>query len=168
MVVSFDIVESTENSYRIILSSGEDAFFAQPDLLQELGPEVELVEIDLERTCGTQPTSVLTLQKIAEGIAQLFLQNEKAILYYYCDDMLEVPTKSDKHRDMWPQEYRSELFGRLFRRHVSRFDMQNDVRDVEVVIYQGNRPLFIHIIARSCHLAYLEHVKRFLIDNYGK
>lgn len=168
MVISFEINSGTEDSYRIILSSGEDAFFAQPDIIKELGNEVELVEIDLERTRGNNPTSIQTLYKIAEGIAKLFQQNEKAILYYYCDDLAEIPYVGSKHSSMWPQEYRSELFGRMFQRQVQLLSIQDELQDITVVIHQGDRPLYVHIIARKIHTQYIDVVKKYLTDNYGK
>lgn len=103
---------------------------------------------------------------IAEGIGDYFLQNNKAILYYYCDDLADVP-KSDRKQDMWPQEYRSQLFSLMLRRYVithSIFDMI----DEDVMLLQDTRPIYMHLIGRAEHKHFIEAVKQYIMTNYGK
>lgn len=126
------------------------------------------MEIDLERISGTNPASMRTLGKIAEGIAHCFEQNEKAILYYFCDDMNEIPVIGRGKETMWPQEYRSALFSKMFQRHVTRNQHAVDIVDVAVVINQGGRPLYMHLIARVCHSKYIDKLKEYISDNYAK
>ena len=129
MVVSFDIEAETGDCYRVILSSGEDAFFAGQWINDLFNNEIEIVEIDLERLSGNNATSLNTLKLIADGIGNCFRQNDKAILYYYCDDLMDVP-KSQRKNDMWPQEYRSQLFGLMFKRFVSQHETE-DIKDIK-------------------------------------
>lgn len=96
-------VESPEGDiYQVTLSSGVDAFFATKDVCNELSDKFEIIEIDLDRISGDHPTTPYTLSLVAEGIGNYFLQNNKAILYYYCDDMADVP-KSERKYEMLPQ-----------------------------------------------------------------
>lgn len=166
MRVFFDVESDSSDLFRIILSSGDDAFFVQEELSEVVGNEVEIVEIDLERISGNNQANIKTLSLIAEGIATCFMQNKKAVLYYYCDDLSDVPGQSQNHI-MSPQEYRSRLFANMFRRFMSS-KSNEDIRDIEIVINQGDRPLFMHIIARACHMPVVERLKEYVITNYGK
>lgn len=160
-------VEAPEGDvYQISLASGLDAFFATEDVCADLSSEFEIIEIDLERISGDTPTTPYTLSLITEEIGKYFLQNNKAILYYYCDDMADVP-KSGRKQDMWPQEYRSKLFSHMLQRYVvshSIFDMI----DEDIMLEEGTRPIYMHLIGRAEHKHYIEVVKRYIITNYGK
>lgn len=160
-------VESPDGDvYQVTLSSGVDAFFATKDVCDELSNEFEIIEIDLDRISGEHSTTPYTLSLIAEGIGDYFLQNSKAILYYYCDDLADVPM-SDRKQDMWPQEYRSQLFSLMLRRYVithSIFDMI----DEDVMLLQDTRPIYMHLIGRAEHKHFIEAVKQYIMTNYGK
>lgn len=164
MIVSFDISTETQDVFRVVLSSGEDCFFAGKDVYELLDNKVEIVEIDLERISGNTPASINTLMKISEVIGNYFLQNNKAVLYYYCDDMNDIPVGNN--RGLWPQQYRSELFGRMFQRRVR--GMNSDIVDVIVLLQQESRPIYMHLIARSAHQKYIEALKDYIVSNYGK
>lgn len=166
MKVSFCVKAETGDEYLVSLLSGDDAFFATNDVASNIGNEIEIVEIDLDRISGNNPTTPHTLSLITEGIARHFSMNEKAILYYYCEDMSEVP-KSTRKDDMWPQEYRSQLFSLMFQRYLLNHGVQ-DVIDVTLVIKQDFRPIFMHLISRKEHSHYIERFKAYIIDNYGK
>lgn len=160
-------VESPEgDTYEISLSSGVDAFFATQDVCKELSNEFEIVEIDLERLSGDNPTSPHTLSLITEQIGRFFLQNNKAILYYYCDDLAEVP-KSNRKQDMWPQEYRSQLFSIMLQRYVVSHSVY-DLIDENIMLDQGGSPIYMHLIGRAEHANYIQLVKQYILTNYGK
>lgn len=166
MRITFQVTSESNDVYQVTLSSGEDAFFATKDVCEQFCDEVEIVEIDLERISGDNPTTAQTLALISEGIARYFSMNEKAVLYYYCDDLAEVP-KSDRKQEIWPQEYRSQLFSLMFQRYLLKHNII-DVIDVTLMIEQDVRPIFMHLIARKKHSHYLEIIKSYIIDNYGK
>lgn len=168
MVVSFDIVTEEGDIFRVLLTSGEDAFFATPDIYATLGSDIEIVEIDLERISGSNPASLKTLGMISDGIFRCFKQNDKAILYYFCDDLNEIPVLGKGKEDVWPQEYRSMLFHRMFQRYVTLNNVSEDFVDVVVVINEDTRPLYMHFIARAKHLHYIELLKEFVYSNYSK
>lgn len=166
MVVSFDVKTDTNDIFRVSLSSGEDAFFATEDVMQDAALDVEIIEIDLERIEGSHSADIKTLRVIADGIGRCFSQNSKAVLYYYCDE-LDLPVVSHHHEREWPQEYRSQLFSRMFQRYASKAGII-DVVDMTVEIMQGDRPIFMHLIARECHRSSLEVLRNYIIKNYGK
>ena len=166
MKVSFDVDSKQGDVYRVTLSSGCDAFFVQEDISEIVGNNVEIVEIDLERVNGKGITNTNILSKIAEGIARYFESNKKAVLYYYCDDLNDVPM-SQRKEDMWPQEYRSRLFSVMYNRYIAINNIQ-DMMDVIFKIDQDDRPLFMHLIARQCHARYVELLKAYIIEHYGK
>lgn len=166
MVVSFDVRTASNDVFRVSLSSGKDAFFATDDVMHESALDVEIIEIDLERIEGHHSADIRTLRAIADGIGRCFNQNSKAVLYYYCDE-LDLPIISRHHKGEWPQEYRSQLFSRMFQRYATEAGVL-DVIDMTVEIMQGDRPVFMHLIARECHRSSLEILKNYIITNYGK
>lgn len=134
-----------------------------------LGADIEIIEIDLERISGTNPASLQTLGKISEGIFHCFEQNKKGILYYFCDDMNDIPVLGRGKDDMWPQEYRSQLFSRMFQRYTLHNPNVEDAVDVVVVINEDTgRPLYMHFIARASHSHYIDILKKYVSDNYSK
>ncbi|GEM_PF-1273665 len=159
-------VESAEGVYLVSLSSGQDAFFSSNNISETFSKKVEIIEVDLKRVSGNLPTSLHTLSLISEGIGRYFISNDKAVLYYYCDDLADVP-KSNRKSEVWPQEYRSQLFSMMFQRFLIKHDMV-DVIDLTVMIEQGDRPLYMHLIARKEHSIFIEEIKRYIIENYGK
>lgn len=166
MVVSFEVCTDSNDTFRVVLSSGKDAFFTAAEAIPH--SEIEIVEIDLERISGTRPATLKTLMKIAEGIADFFNQDDHVILYYYCDDTSDIPSGSSRHTDIWPQEYRSQLFSRMFQRQVVRHALEEDIVDVIIRIQQGDRPVIMHLIARAKHKHYVETLQAYIMHNYGK
>lgn len=166
MKISFNVTSEEEDVYLVTLSSGEDAFFSTKDVCDELGLNLEIVEIDLERLSGDNPTTIRTLSLISERIGRTFLMNPKAVLYYYCDDLAEVP-KSNRKDNMWSQEYRSHLFSIMFQRFLIKHNAL-DIIDITLMIEEDCRPLYMHLIARKEHQKYVEIIKAYIMNNYGK
>lgn len=166
MLISFDVQNDFGDVFRVSLSSGEDAYFATSDVIRDCDIDIEIVEIDLERIQGEHKADLRTLEIIADGIGRCFFQNTKAVLYYYCDEQ-ELPVVSARHTTVWPQEYRSQLFSKMFQRYTQK-ENTTDIIDLTVQIMQSERPIFMHIIARECHRSYLEVLKNYIIQNYGK
>lgn len=168
MVISFDIVAEEGDVYRVLLSSGEDAFFGSSEIDVLVGQEVEIIEIDLERLSGCNPASLKTLWEISNSIFRCIKQNDKAVLFYFCDDMNEIPVIGKGKEDMWPQEYRSLLFHKMFQRYVMQNHVSEDYVDISVVINEDSRPLYMHFISRSEHVHYVNMLKEYISSNYSK
>ena len=71
-------------------------------------------------------------------IAGFLLDNENAILYFYCDDINEI---NRRNHDITPQKYRSRLFSRM-----------------------SDRDIYIHIISRESHLDYANIIRTTIED----
>lgn len=165
MRISFDILTTSKDSYRVILSSGKDAFFATTDFVSLIDIDIDIVEIDLERLSGNKPTELKTLRLITTKIIKFIKQNKKTVLYYYCDDMSEIVGVTKEI--LWPQEYRNRLFSLLFERFCKNIP-DLELKDVTIQINQVGRPLFMHLITRLEYVPILEKIRNFLLDNYGK
>lgn len=161
MKISASITVEDGDQYRVVLNSLE----LPHDLKSLLDGSVEIVEVTLYRMKGMHYTSLKTLTKITSVIANAFLENPNAILYFYCDDLTMLPSVKDA---MTPQEYRSRLFSALFDRYVTKhnisdiFNFPIKINDVE------GTPMYIHLFARDCHRRYVEIIGKDLIDNYSK
>lgn len=166
MRFSFEVTSELGDLYAIHLTSGEDGFFVRQQIASLIDEPIEIVEIDLERLSGNNSASMKTLQAIVTGIARFFRQNDRAVLYYYCDE-LDVEQMRKNKKDMWPQEYRSHLFEMLFQRYCQQHQ-ELDILDTKIVIYQSDRPLYMHIIARAEHSGYLAVIRDYIVSNYGK
>ena len=166
MKISFDVFAEPNERYRVTLSSGDDTFFVNEDVLSMLGEDVEVVEVDLERISGKQTTSMKSLRLIADGIGRSFIQNTKSILYYYCDDLSEIPAGKTGHY-RWPQEYRNALFSLLFKRFAESHPNLS-ISDYEIKIDEDGRPLYMHLVARKQHDYYIQKLKDYIAVNYGK
>jgi len=166
MRFSYEIEANLVDVYRVSLTSGEDAFFDTADVELLLNKDIEIVEIDLERINGTGKTSLRILEQIADGIANFIRQNSKSMLYYYCDDLSEIPF-SGRNRDISPQEYRSRIFSLMFNRYTSKYK-DLDLFDITIEINEDGRPLFMHLIAGRQYSDYVETVSRYILNNYGK
>ncbi|MBQ0019659.1 MAG: hypothetical protein KBT39_03955 [Bacteroidales bacterium] len=135
------------------------------DLKLLIQDSVEVVEITLYRMKGINHTPLKTLDKITDIIAKSFLENENAILYFYCDDLAELPSVKKNIR---PQEYRSRLFSSLFERYIRKNNL-SDIINYPITIFDVEGvPMRIHLFARECHSKYVEIISNDLIDNYSK
>ena len=91
MEVSFSLTYKEGNEIRVSLSSFTDT--AIPDLIGYLG-DAEIVEVSLVRQCGEDMADLATLSKVVERIGKFLIENPHVILYYYCDEMNEIPGMS--------------------------------------------------------------------------
>lgn len=84
----------------------------------------------------------------------MLLDNENAMLYFYCDDVHDV-----KRRDMeiTPQKFRSDLFPAMFIRYVKAKSLKNIV-DTTITVY-ADRDIYIHIIARRRHKKQVDAIR---------
>lgn len=111
MIITYPISDNFGNEYLIRI---EDCQNLPDEIMKELG-NIKILDITLERISGEQYTNSGILSKISTFIAGVLLDNENAMLYFYCDDVHDV-----KRRDMeiTPQKFRSDLFSAMFIRYV--------------------------------------------------
>ena len=166
MRISSDLTSENGDTYRVVLSSGEDTFFVGDAVRAFIGSEIEIIEVDLERISGTTRTSPSILYKIADLIGSFMEQDPDCVLYFYCDDIALLP-KDATQKNIWPQEYRSRLFSRMFE-HYSMQHTSLSAENIPIVIDAVGRPIYMHLIARTEHLTYIDTIKKYVINNYGK
>lgn len=166
MRISSDLTSEDGDIYRVILSSGEDTFFVGDDVRALVGTKIEIVEVDLERINGSSKTSLSILYKIAELIGNFMEQDPDCVLYFFCDDIAPLPTKTTK-KNIWPQEYRSRIFSGMFEHYSIQHESLSAV-NIPIVIDAVGRPIYMHLIARAEHLAFIDTIKDYVMTNYGK
>ena len=77
--------------YQISLSSKNGGLIAD-DVRQSLSTEgIVVMDVELNRVQGLNPTTNAVLSKIGEKIADVFLANPNVIICYFCDFLSELP-----------------------------------------------------------------------------
>lgn len=164
MNASFSIQSSNGDSLRIGVSNADHAFLSEKINTLLKNANVEIIEILLQRMKGEENVGIDVLSKIADVIGDFFLENENGILFYYCDDLLTIPTS---RHDCLPQEYRNNLFSLLFQRFCQKRNI-NHIHDMKICIDAVGNPLYMHFIARDKHLYLLEEISEDMVKSYSK
>lgn len=159
MEVSFALSYKEGNEIRVSLSSFTEA--AIPDLIGYLG-DSEIVEISLIRQCGDETADIITLSKVVERIGNFIVENPHVILYYYCDEMNEIPGMRAT-RDISSPEYRNHLFSLLYSKGSRQLPELNIV-DMPIVFIGDDHKTFIHLIYREDLQDKADIIKDYLND----
>lgn len=153
---------STGDVYYITLSEDHGVFSSETiDMLND----VEVVNIELRRLAGKNVTGQEVLTAIASTIAEFFIENENAILCYYCDFIDPIP--HTYKNSMPPQEYRSRLFDKMFQRYSKRHGIA-DIRLSVVEINGINEKYYFHVIYRETHSLLASMIGRDLKFGFDK
>ena len=92
MKVTHPIKTSEGDEYLVLIESmAMDTLFDEEDIAFLNG--VNLVEITLERVSGNHKTTAKVLTEISQFIAGVINDNSNSILYFYCDDMHDIPRR---------------------------------------------------------------------------
>lgn len=121
-----------------------------PNELGDALEGIEILDITLERAHGNGIASHRVMNDISEFIAGIFFDNPCSILYFYCDDMHDVPYMS-MNKNISPQAYRSRLFSRMFDRYVSANNIKG-MLNYPVEVHLEDRDIFIHLISTEENL----------------
>ena len=159
MEVSFALSYKEGNEIRVSLSSFTEA--AIPDLIGDLG-DCEIVEISLIRQSGDETADIITLSKVVERIGKFIVENPHIILYYYCDEMNEIPGMRAT-RDISSPEYRNHLFSLLYSKGSRQFPELHIV-DMPIVFIGDDHKTFIHLIYREDLQDKADIIKDYLND----
>ena len=153
--------------YQISLSSKNGGLIAD-DIRQSLSAEgIIVLDVELNRVQGLNPTNTAVLAKIGERIAEVFLANPNVIICYFCDFLSALPYTNKKHKQLSVQEYRSNLFSQMFDRYVS----QHHIEDISLAILtiEGVEDnYYVHVIARNEHLHYISQINDGIQRDFGK
>ena len=164
MKISASLVIDSTEEYRIGFESIESGFL-QDEVFEYLNKEgIEIVEVLLDRVKGTNTTSIAVLSEMSEIIFRLFDTNENVIIYFFCDDLNEIPKTQKK---VSPQAYRSRLFSAMFDRYIRKYNVC-DVDNVALCIEAGERIEYLHFIVRNNHHKYIDYIRQNIEDTYTK
>lgn len=148
--------------YHITLS--EDTVLFSKETIRLLG-NLKVVGIDLRRLVGTAPTGHEMLSAIEKIIADYFLDHNNVMLFYYCDFINPIPHTFKK--DMSPQEYRSNLFKKMFERYLDQHDV--DGVHLSVITAKGiDDTYFFHLIYREEHAPLAPIISKDIKEGYSK
>lgn len=163
MNLSFSYKTEKGDVYRISLENIPTELLSE-EVREELGGNVEIVEVILDRLYGDNITDRKTLSLISEKIGRIFIESPNLILYYFCDDLHSVP---NQRSSITPQEYRSRLFSAMFERFVKQRELKG-VSDSQIYIDAVGWDIYLHLIYRDEHSDYIELLKNYIAENYTK
>lgn len=164
MKVSASLVVDSTEEYRIGFDTIETGFL-QDEVFEYLNKEgVEIVEVLLDRVKGSQTTSIAVLSEMSDIIYRLFEANENIIIYFFCDDLNEIP---NTNKNVSPQAYRSRLFSAMFDRFIHKQHIGN-IDNVSICIEALGRTEYLHFIVRSHHQKYIDYIQQNIEDTYTK
>ena len=158
-------ITSNDNTVRLGLETADTSFLGESISKEIESRGVEIVEVILDRELGKGLAGMALLDNISSVIANLFIENKNAILFFYCDDLNEIPRC--RTRNISPQEYRSDLFSLMFERYVTKHGIQS-VHDVTIRINAIDHCLFFHFISRDEHMDLIDEIKEDFAATYSK
>lgn len=150
--------------YLIRLSSVELNTFLSKEVAAKVSEQVEVVEVCLERIRGKKTTNIAVLMQIAKMIANFFKQNEDVILYFFCDDLNDIPRRQT---DLSPQKFRSRLFSQMYSRYTSMSNI-TEIQNVSICIDSSGWKNYIHFLVRSKHMPIMDMIQKDVLDGFGK
>lgn len=164
MKISASLVSGNTDEYRIGFETIESGFLSDEifNCLKEEG--IEIVEVLLERVKGVDSTNIAVLSEMTNIIHRLFEGNENVILYFFCDDLNEIPSTN---KSIEPQEYRSRLFSAMFERFAMKHQIL-DVHNVSICIDAIGRTEYLHFIVRNHHQKYIDYIQQNIEETYSK
>ena len=153
--------------YSISLSSENGGLIAD-DIRSRMKTEgVVVVDIELNRIQGTNPTTTAVLARTGEMIAEYFLSHPDTIMCYFCDFLSQLPFVSRRNKSMSVQEYRHHLFSNMFDRYVSQHHIEG-VNLAVLTIEGASDTYYVHVVARDEHLSYIPYINSGIQRDFGK
>lgn len=164
MKVSASLIVGNTDEYRVGFETIETGFLPE-DAFEYLKEEkIEIVEVLLERVKGSTSTNIAVLSEISNIISRFFTDNKSVILYFFCDDLNEIPCSG---KEIEPQAYRSRLFSAMYNRFTTNHHTQ-DIENISICIDALGRNQYLHFIVRNHHLKYVEFIQRNIEEVYLK
>lgn len=118
----------TNNSEFAIELFGLDIESFSKELSDKLG-DVVIYNVTLLNSSGVTKdfVDIASFESISKELIKFIRNNPNSILYYYCDDMHEVPRNRTCST---PQEFRSKLFKSFFKRYTKETD---DLKYIDII-----------------------------------
>lgn len=165
MIIEREIQHGTY-LYCVTFCTGVDAFFYSEEAATFLGNALEIVEVSLDRLKGDGIDSPDIIFRVTEIIMEYMLDNPRAMLCYWCDDITPVPCALH-NQHILPQQCRNRLFTALFARAMRHCHAVH-FQDKSLCINPDEYPMYIHVIHRSEHTAIADSVMRYVSQSYSK
>lgn len=149
MDLSFDI-KNPEGDHIMVALSYYDCETVKEFSSDPLTLTLVFYDVTLIRKAGDGYVGYKVLFAISDALAKFMDENEDAVLCFYCDSDTDVRRN---HGNMLPQEYRSNLFSRMFEMYVKshkKFAFINHRIEIEDPNNSENRQ-FAHFICRKEH-----------------
>lgn len=165
MDISFDVINTKGDHILVALSTYDTTTLkALTEDSEALG--LTFYDVSLRRLAGVGHVGYYVLTEIAGRLAAFLLANPTAVLCFYCDAASELDRH---HKEMPPQEYRSQLFSRMFDMYVRKFqdEMKGEilVNYPVVAIDEHDRwkNQYAHFICRIAHLPIIKLMRETLL-----
>lgn len=159
MDISFDIQSEKGDQVRVALSYYDteslQAFTNDPLTLSLIFYDVALIRI-----AGSATVGIRTLKAVSDVLYRFMCENETAVLCFYCDDLTDVPRR---HKEMAPQEYRSNLFSRMFDMHVKDNKIEGFVNS-RIKIGEGSDARYAHFITPKQYLPAVKMLEDMIME----
>lgn len=163
MVQHYIIQSEQGDEYKLRLTS-ENTWMLPEDLCQLMKTkDIEVVDIELERSKGTNVTSSKVLSLIEGCIADYMLNHRNVLFCFFCDFIHTVPTR----KNIPVQEYRSRLFSAMFNSYVTQHHLEGFCNHV-VKIEGVAETFYFHVIYRDEHEAYARMISEVNQKDFSK
>ena len=158
------IYSETGDEYKLQFTTDRSGVISN-DILDKLNLQgIEVVEIGLGRSKGSNVTSPKVLAQIEKCIADMLLTHPNVIITFFCDFISFVPRMK---RKMSVQQYRSILFTRMFEHYIYHHHLDGICNRV-VTVEGVAENYYFHIIARQEHIQYVDMIAQGHQMDFGK
>lgn len=148
MDISFEIRNNEGDQLRVALSYYDSEvvriFSSDPQTLT-----LYFYDVTLVREAGDGYVGYNVLSAVSDTLAKFMFENDDVILCFYCD----ADTEIKRNHSVSPQEYRSNLFSRMFEKYTKAHDITEFI-NYRVRMDVDSNPLksqFAHFICRKRH-----------------
>ncbi|MCF0164843.1 MAG: hypothetical protein HUJ92_06125 [Bacteroidales bacterium] len=157
-----------EVTYRINTREGDELIISlsstYPHIKDLLAPyfcDIEIIDMSIVRKNGADVIRMATLKEIADKTVNILDNSPNAILFYICDSTEKIPNIR-RSRKILCQQYRDELFSKMFERYTANLD--SNWIDYKIIAEVENEPQYIHIIYRKEHTDAISILKQEVLS----
>lgn len=161
MDLSFDI-KNSEGDHIMVALSYYDAETVSIITTDPRSLSLIFYDVTLIRKSGDGYIGRKMLNAITFTLARFMEENQDAVLCFYCDADTDVLRN---HSGMYPQEYRSRLFSRMFESYIKthpHINLMNRCVAIDDQFNPANRR-FAHFICRSEHEKAVDSIGQILM-----
>lgn len=108
---------------------------------------LDFYDVTLVRKRGSGNVGIRTLNTISGILARFLIENPDSVLSFVCDR----DTDTDRsHISLSPQEFRSQLFTRMFQLYESRYG-NGEFENIKIQVGEGKECNIAHFICHTSH-----------------